>query len=179
MSWINEGRPGYLGKHRTEKFHEWDLLYGKGDWRLAWLWGRSFVTFTGACHLYEDAYVAYLGKNRSILNELIRVACDVYDDSPSNITSGVDYLKQETERTHIQDIAIRRALKRLNTCFHGTQLLQIRQEKGIHSLSMTLSPGKVPFNKMDKITRPWLKGWWDQGTVECFYQSNRILQVRR
>ena len=179
MSWENVGRPGFLGKHRDEKYQEWDKLYGKGEWRIVWLWGTSYVTFEGVCSLYEDAYVAFLGKNRSVLTNLTTVASNVYDDSPTNVSSGTDYKKQETGRTHIQDIAIRRALRRLNTSFKGNQLIQIRQEKGTHPLSMTLSPGKVSFNKPDKIVKPWLEGWWDPGTVECFYQSNRILQVRR
>ncbi len=93
------------------------------------------------------------------------------------MNSGLDYTKQETKRTHIQDIAIRRSLIRLGKWFEGSELIRIRQEKGNHPLSMTLSPGRVPFHSPLLIIDPEIKGWWDSGTVESFYQSNRYLQV--
>lgn len=171
-------RPGYLGKHKEERYKEWNDLYGPGGWQLIWLWGDcNWFSFEGACHMYEDAYVCFMNRNPTVLDELVTAASDVYDDNPSNVASGTDYLKQETVHTHIQDIAIRRALRRCNRWFKGPELIQIRQEKGQHPLSMTLSPGKVPFHKPEKILKPFLEGWWDPGSVECFYQSNRVLRI--
>ena len=177
--WIAVERPGYLGKHRDEKFKEWDEKYGKGNWRLAWKAGETFVDFLGVCALYEDSYFEFLRNNPAILNQLITEASNVYDDEPSNVESGFDYAKQETKRTHIQDIAIRRSLIRMGFWFRGRELIRIRQEKGTHPLSVTLSPGRVSFYRPDFIERPELKGWWCPATVESFYQSNRFLQIKK
>lgn len=176
--WITIERPRYLGGRRDEKYREWEERYGKGNWRLVWKVGETFVDLLGVCALYEDAYFEFLRNNPEILNRLIAEASNVYDDEPSNILSGFDYTKQETIRTHIQDIAIRRALIRMGCWFQGKAPIRIRQEKGTHPLSITLSPGRVPFHRPDLIEKPELERWWYPGTVESFYQSNRFLQVK-
>ncbi|MBI2024922.1 MAG: hypothetical protein HYT03_02465 [Candidatus Harrisonbacteria bacterium] len=178
MKWRIAEHPGYLGKRREEKYKEWDQKYGAGNWRLAWNYGQIYTNFLGACALYEDAYFQFLRDNPYVLNKLITEASDVYDDEPSNVESGLDYTKQETKRTHIQDTAIRRSLVRLGVWFSGEELIRIRQEKGTHPLSMILSPGKVPFHRPDLIDKPELVGWWDAGSVESFYQSNKYLQTK-
>ena len=177
--WTTIERPGFLGKHCEEKHKEWDKKYGKGNWRLVWKVGKIFVDFLAACALYEDAYFDFLRNNPKTLKQLINEAFNVYDDQPSNVESGFDYLKQETNLTHIQDIAIRRAIIRMGIWFKGEELIRIRQEKGNHTLSMILSPGKVPFHKPEMIEQPELKGWWDPCTVESFYQSNRLIQAKK
>ena len=177
--WRDFGRPGPLGKRRDEKCKEWDSMYGEDNWRLAWRVGEIFVDFDGACELYGDAYFEFLKSHSEVVQQLIRDASNVYDDNPSNIDSGFDYSKQETVRTHLQDIAIRCALKRLGVWFYGKKLIQIRHDIGKHPLSMALSPGKVPFHMPDIFDSPELEGWWDPGSVESFYQSFRVLQVKR
>lgn len=177
--WVTIERPHYLGKHRNEIFKEWDEEYGKGNWRLVWKVGEILVDFLGVCALYEDAYFEFLRSRSKILKQLILEASNVYDDEPSNVESGFDYTKQETRLTHIQDIAIRRSLIRLGLWFRGKELIRVRQEKGTHPLSITLSPGRVPFHRKDLILQPEIEGWWYGETVESFYQSNRLFQVRQ
>ena len=176
--WSVIGRPGYLGKHRDEKHAEWDEQYGPGNWQLAWKVRNYYVDFLGACVLYEESYWFFLFCNIGISQQLVKEASEVYDDEPSNVESGLDYLKQETGRTHIQDIAIRRTLIRFCQWFEGSTLIRIRQEKGNHPLSMILSPGRVPFRWREIIEQPEIEGWWQPGSVESFYQSNRYLQIR-
>lgn len=176
--WLTVERPSYLGKNRDKKYQQWNEKYGKDNWRLAWQVGEIFVDFLGVCALYEDAYFEFLTNNPSILKQLISQASEVYDDELSNVNSGFDYKKQETKRTHIQDIAIRRSLIRMGRWFHGEELIRIRQEKGTHLLSVTLSPGRVPFHRSDLIKQPEIEGWWHLKTVEAFYQSNRFLQTK-
>ncbi len=176
--WATVGRPGYLGRHREEKYRKWEEKYGKGNWRLVWRAGETFVDFFGVCALYEDAYFEFLRNNPDILKQLIAEASNVYDDETSNIESGFDYTKQETPRTHIQDIAIRRSVIRMGLWFRGGELIRIRQEKGIHPLSIILSPGRVPFHRQDLIEKPELERWWYVGTIESFYQSNKFLQAK-
>lgn len=167
---------GYLGKHRDERFAEWNAEHG--EWMFGWRFGEVMLDFLGACQVYEDSYFWLFLSRPAIMLSLTLEASDVYDDDPSNVLSGHDYLKQETDRTHIQDIAIRRSLVRHGLAFRGDKLIRIRQEKGDHPLSMTLSPGKVPFIWNNRIGDPQLTGWWDPNSVESFYQTNRVLLVR-
>ncbi|KKQ35965.1 MAG: hypothetical protein US50_C0002G0025 [Candidatus Nomurabacteria bacterium GW2011_GWB1_37_5] len=178
MNWKTIEWPGYLGKHRDTKYKRWNNQYGQGNWRLAWKIGPIYVGFSEACALYEDAYFEFLKKEQVILKQLVAVASNVYDDSLTNVDSGFDYSKQETGRTHVQDIAIRRSLLRLGIWFEGKNLIQIRDSLGIHTLSMQLSPGRVPFHKLDLIIKPEIEPkWWKLGSVESFYQSNKFLQI--
>lgn len=176
--WRNVERPGYSGAFRDQRKAEWDEKFGAGNWRLGWLANGLTLDFLGACALYEDAYFEFLRSHWEILRELCSEASEVYDDAESNVGSGLDYTKQETEHTHIQDIAIRRSLVRLGVGFSGNKLVQIRGDVGSHSLSKRLSPGVIPFHRNDWICRPQLKGWWKLGSVEAFYQSNKFLQLR-
>lgn len=186
MEWRTMERPGYLGRYRDKKYFEWNMKYGEGNWRLAWKVGPTFADYLGACALYEDAYFCHFAANPDILAMLVMDAREIFDDAPTNVASRFDYLKQETDRTHVQDIAIRRCLLRLGVWFEGKDLIQIRHSVGQHPLSMTLSPGKVPFHRPDLIepppwtpeVRPDHEKWYDLGSTEAFYQFNRILQVR-
>lgn len=177
--WKNIERPGYLGPLRDAKFKEWTERYGENNWRFRWKVGKVDVDQLGACALYEDGYFNFLIQNQDVLNELLAEASDVYDDARSNVDSGFNYLIQETKRTHIQDIAIRRSLVRMGEWFKGPKPIKIRDQLGTHPLSLTLSPGRVPFHRPDLIEQPELKGWWQPGSIESFYQSNRYLQARQ
>lgn len=176
-TWITVDRPGYFGRHRAERHAEYDERYEAGNWRLAWQIGDYVGGVEAAVAPYEDAYLAFLSSNVPVLEQLIIEAADVYDDAVSNVGCGLNYAAQETDRTHLQDIAIRRSLVRLGRWFRGSDLIQIRDSLGLHPLSLVLSPGRVPFHRPDLITQPELTGWWQPGSVEAFYQSNKLLQV--
>lgn len=178
MTWTTTiDRPGYFGSARDRKHAEYDAEHGPGNWRLAWQFGGRVIDRAGMTMLYEDAYYEFLRHRREILTALVSEARDVYDDAESNVASGLDYTVQETGRTHVQDIAIRRVVLRLGESFRGSELIQIRDSLGSHPLSMILSPGQVLFHRPDLIVEPQL-GWWARGSVESFYQSNKFLQIR-
>lgn len=175
--WKTIDRPGYFGSKRDQKHREYDQKYGANNWRIVWNLGENVIQRDGMNMLYEDAYFFFLKANKAVLEDLCSTAYDVYDDNPTNVKSGLDYNIQETDRTHVQDIAIRRAVIRLGYSFRGDDLLQIRDSLGEHALSMTLSPGKVPFHMPEMLEIPEISGWWNPGSVESFYQSNKVLQV--
>lgn len=195
--WKVVDRVGYLGKLRDYQYELWNQQYGQGLWRFMWGYNGGYTDYFGACLLYKQAYRIYLEQNlriedaipeefRSkymhrvrpgsrILDTLISDASNVYDDAPSNVLAGQNFMHQETLRTHIQDSAIRDALRDMGIWFEGEELLQIRHDRGMHPLSIVLSPGVVPFHQPDLIVWPSLSGWWKPKTVEDFYQSNRYL----
>jgi hypothetical protein len=183
-SLIDNTSPGYVGKHRNELWAERDSKYGKGNWQLIWLVAGDYLEYTEACRLYEDAYFENFRKRPELLEYLLEVAADVYDDDPSNVESGFDYSKRGDVRTHIQDIAIRNCVKRFGREFRGNKLVQIRDRVGEHPLSLALSPGQVPFHKPELVSNPdnlaeiRSKAWWLPLSVEDFYQRAKRVVVR-
>lgn len=172
-------QPGFFGRHRNERYAEFDREFGLGRWRIAWRAGEVAAEFVGAMALYEDAYFAHFCSRPCLVSELVQSAEEVYDDAPSNVMSGYDYARQETVRTHLQDIAIRRCVLRLGLSFKGSNLIQIRGRwaaEPVHPLGL-LSPGSVPFHRPDLIHSPRLEGWWEAGSIEDWYQSNKVVQV--
>jgi hypothetical protein len=182
---VDNRSPGYAGARRNELWAERDSKYGKGNWRTVWLVDGKYLEYEDVCRLYEDAYFQYFKIRPELLECLLEAASDVYDDDPGNIASGLDYSKQESTRTHIQDIAIRNCVKRFGRKFNGQKLLQIRDRQGEHPLSLALSPGQVPFHKPELISEPanlpqiTSQAWWLPLSVEDFYQRGKRLAVRK
>lgn len=178
-NWHEVERPGYFGRHRDDKYREYDQRFGPGRWQLAWhLSGAIYLELQEAVMLYEDAYWQFLASSRDVLDELQSACSNVYDDDVSNVSSGTDYSRQETGRTHLQDIAIRRCMLRLGLWFSGSGLLRIRDREGEHPLSLTLSPGRVPFHMPWLLLGPQTAGWWEPGSVESFWQTKKTLLAR-
>lgn len=181
---VDNTSPGYVGSRRNELWAERDAHYGKGNWRLIWLVQRDYLDYEEACRLYEDAYFEYFKQRPELLEFLLEVASDVYDDDPSNVESGLDYSKRGDVRTHIQDIVIRNCVKRFGRNFSGSKLLQIRDRIGEHPLSLALSPGQVPFHKPELLSYPdnlaaiRAKAWWLPASVEDFYQRAKRVVIK-
>lgn len=175
--WTTLGTPGYFGKKRDRKYAEYDTQYGKGNWRIMWDWNGEAIPYTFECQLYEDAYYNDSFERELEWVGLIKVANEVYDIEPLDIESGLDYLVQKGPATHIQDIAVRRVVKRRGWKFEGSEPVQVRSGKG--GIGEMFSPGVVKFHMPELIVNPQLKGWWGKDTVEAQYQSNKILQKRK
>lgn len=182
---VDNTSQGYVGKRRNDLWAERDGKYGKGNWRTIWLVQGDYLEYVEACRLYEDGYFEYFKKRPELLEYLLEVASDVYDDEPGNVDSGLDYSKCGAVRTHIQDIAIRNCLKRFGRQFTGHKLIQIRDRVGEHPLSLALSPGQVPFHKPELVSFPdnleemRSKAWWLPLSVEDFYQRAKRLVVKK
>ncbi|MGE5302691.1 MAG: hypothetical protein ACM3TN_05140 [Alphaproteobacteria bacterium] len=182
---VDNTSPGYVGSRRNKLWVDRDSQYGKGNWRSVWLVEGDYLEYEEVCRLYEDAYFEYFKKRPELLECLLETASDVYDDDPSNVESGLDYSRQGSVRTHIQDIAIRNCVKRFGKTFKGEKLLQIRDREGEHSLSLALSPGQVPFHRPELLSDPDNlpeirdKAWWLPLSVEDFYQRAKRLAIRK
>ena len=181
---IDNTSPGYVGKRRNDLWAERDAKYGKDNWQTIWLVEGIYLEYEEACRLYEDAYFEYFKQRPELLEHLLEVASEVYDDDPTNVESGLDYSKRGSVRTHIQDIAIRNCVRRLGRTFNGSRLLQIRDRMGEHALSLALSPGQVPFHKPELLSHPdnleviRAKAWWLPSSVEDFYQRAKRLVIK-
>lgn len=173
LAWNAVTRPGYFGAKRNGKTADFNARFGAGNWKIQWKVGNEWFCPTEALLLYEDAYCEWFKAHLDKAKLLATTASDVFDDSPTNMRSGLDYSIQETPRSHYQDVAIRRVLLRLGLKFHGTHLVQVRRSnKGFGG---EFSPGYIPFHRPELIEQPPLKGWWESGSIEEFWQSNKYL----
>jgi len=180
IKWKEVERPGYFGKRRPEIVKRLDEQYGKDNWAEMWVIDNGIVSREKAIHYYEKSYSLYvkdLHEKTCLINELCEIASDVYDNDLSNVNSGLAYSEQETVAVHLQDIAVRWAIKQLGLKFKGKELVQIRTTSK-YEIGVMLSPGNVPFYKPYLIRSPHLKGWWKRNSVEDFYQSNKIIAIR-
>jgi hypothetical protein len=164
---------GYIGRNRR-LLALLDEKFGWDGWLRGHTYGKALLTKSQALKLYEQSYFHFLKRNPGLLDWLSSTASEVYDNDVSNVSSGMDYDIQETEAAHYQDIAVRRALHRLGRRFQGDHLLQIR---GVESEGYRLNPGQVPFLKPDLIHSTDEKQWYEKGSIEDFYQSNKVVVV--
>lgn len=176
--WETVGRPGQFGGDRDRLRAEYDVQHGVGGWRLVWRVGDLDLPFEAVVLLYEDAYAAWFARHPEVLAELAASASDVYDDAFTNVESGLNYTHQESDRTHLQDVAVRRVMVRNGLAFTGDRLVQVRGDSA-DPVGASLSPGRVPFHRPEWIPSPPLSGWWAPGSIEDFYQSAKHLQRRR
>lgn len=178
MVWRDVGRPGPTGFEREERAKQWNEAY-EGEWRKVHMFGSQILSKPEVFFVCEDAYYHHSLEQPNLWKRLREAASDVYTVHPLEVESSLDYSKQ-LDYTRFHDIAIRRVLLRRGWEFEGSDLVQIRlNEPGAHELSEVFDPGKMPFHAPKKINRPSLEGWWDKDSVEDFYQSNKILQVKR
>lgn len=177
-NWTFDHRPGYFGKRRDEKIAYYDRQFGEGNWRLVWRVGEETYDFVSACkNFYEESYYRYL-KDRPADVDFICSYGECIDNAPTNVQSGLDYNKQESASTHIQDIAIRNVIARLGRRFDGpkSKILVIR---GPDSEGFCFNPGNVPFHDQALIQVPQMSpSWAYDDSVESFWQSNKWLQRR-
>lgn len=180
MGWRDVERPGYFGRRRDEKITAFNTKYGVRNWRLVWrmLPGARPATFFAACrYFYEESYHAFL-EARPDEVDFICSFNNCIDNAATNIAAGLDYTHQEAFSTHIQDIAVRNVLRRLDRWFEGPpgKILVIRSRD---SAGFRFNPGNVPFMNPGFIQQPSLApSWANNGSVEDFWQSNKLLQVR-
>jgi hypothetical protein len=175
MAWQTIGRPaGLYGRERDQRRREYDRRFGSNSWRVMHVLAGEVLEPTQAWRLYQASYQQFFETHPAILDWLCDHAADVYANAVSNVRSGLEYQIQERKREHIADIAIRNAIKELGRELKGETLVCIG---GARPDLPALHPGQVPFCRQEQMEQPILRGYWQPGSVECFWQSNRILQV--
>ncbi|KAL9645453.1 hypothetical protein ABK040_002650 [Willaertia magna] len=172
-------RVGYFGggEQKRKKIEKLMQKYPNG-YEIIYEFKGKYMTRKSALLLYEDAYVEFLKNNVEIANYVSENCCDVFDTEIENIESGFDYEFQiKSKATHLQDVAIRRAMKRLGLEFKGKKIMQVR---GYQSPLFCLNPAYVPFHVKDAIQKPEIiEAFMLKGSVESFWQSNKTLATRK
>jgi len=176
-TWTIVDTPGYFGKKRNNIGAELNTNYGSDNWKIAYIWGNKLIEHQFALQLYEDAYMYYFQNNPDVLDWLLNNASNVFDNSVTNIKSGLDYNIQEEESSHLQDISIRRVVLRLGRVFKGNRMIQVRSN---NSPGYILNPGQVPFHIPDRILKNNLCPRWAMpNSVEAFWQCNKVIIVKK
>ena len=169
-------RMGQIGRAKDKFIAGMNRLFGEGNWTIGYSYGNSMISRDSALQLYEDSYVKFFQENRDVLNKLVKEASDVYDTYKTEVSSGTDWYNQTERSTHLQDIAIRRALTRLGEKFQGKRLRKVKSDGHLPELS----PGNIPFlqpelvNRFKKVEKKWIK----PNTIEDFWQNNKIFMVK-
>ena len=179
IKWKQIGRPGYFGKKKEEFVSEYNRKYGKGNWTLRWIADGYQMDYLASCRFhYEYSYFTYLLMRPEIVDS-ISLYENVIDNAASNIESRLDYSIQESESTHIQDIAIRNCLHLLGRNFLGLSQERFLVIRGKSSSGAFLNPGVIPFHNPALIEDQSLcPAWAERGSVEDFWQSNKWLVVK-
>ena len=174
--WKTVDRLSYVGKRAKKARQKLDDTYGSGSWRIAYQWGDTVISRDQALEHYAKAYEVFFAENPDELAWLTENFCDVYDIAPEDVESGTNFhIQRPNEATHLQDIAIRIAVEKLGETFKGEDLLQVRSKS---AKGAKYSPGRLAFHEPDMLVQPEQRGWWKPGSIESFWQSNKILQVR-
>lgn len=167
------GRPGQIGSRKDEIYHNYNKVFGENKWRFAWDVNGASVDLNGALTVYEDSYADYFRQHPSELEWIAKNFANVYDNNPSNVSSGFDYAVQEFGGNHFQDISVRRCLVRNGLWFQGKDLLEVRSK----GAGKRFGPSEIAFHKPEWIPQPELKGWWKPGSIESWYQSAKYLEA--
>jgi hypothetical protein len=188
-SWVViHGELSYSGFQKEKIYDKFNVRFGENNWLPAHTFQGEIITRNQAYLIYEESYYHFIKNNPEVKDWLVNTASEVYDIQCSNIKSGLDYNNQECEATHLQDISVRRVLTRLKLeeegksiedklpeleIFHGDHPVQIR---GRNTEGFVLNPGEVPFHLPEEILEG-KRGWWKKGSVEEWYQNNKVLLV--
>ncbi|MEK6857884.1 MAG: non-canonical purine NTP pyrophosphatase, partial [Nanoarchaeota archaeon] len=173
-NFITVGRPSYFGSRKEEILNNYDKVYGKDNWQIVHHVNGKSLELHKALQFYEDAYFEHFKSHRDDLDWIANNYENVYDNNVSNVNSGLFYAVQENNSNHFQDITIRRVLMRNGVWFNGKGLLEIRT----NSPGNKWSPSNIQFHQPELIQQPELKGWWNPGSIESWYQSNKYLEVK-
>lgn len=179
MEWVSLARPGFFGRKRDEKIRQLNERFGIGNWRLVWGDGERELEFLDACReFYEESYFRHLSARPEDIDFICSFG-ECIDNAPTNVKCGLDYSIQEAFSTHIQDIAVRNVLARLGRRFEGDPgnilVIRTKDDNGFR-----FGPGNIPFYAPERIIQPSRHPWWAaEGSVEDFWQSNKILQVKK
>lgn len=139
---------------------------------VAFEWRGDWITPRSAQQLYEDALTEFLKAQPELLDWLCEGFGELLCKHPSEVEAGFDYAGRALEPGCFQDIAIRRALRRLGRWFEGSGLLEVSDRL---SEGYVLNPGLVPFHEPEAIVQPAVCEDPElDGSLACFWRSNRV-----
>ena len=189
ISWEMVERPGYFGKRRQELEEEWNRKYGEGNWRLVWETPQGRVLlFEDIIWEYIEGYAGYFRRHPREARHITRSYSYCYDKD--EITKDQAFhpyalYNRPGIANQFHHAAMNIALENvLGMPFRGDIPIQVRSGKPGTPESQwpagwKWSPGRIPSVHRDEIHDiTFERQWWQRGTIEDFYQCNKVLQVK-
>lgn len=189
--WVDLERPGYLGKQRDEKYKFWDLPenYGKGNWRIINRAsnGEVFNYEDIIYRIYIPGYEQYFKLHPEEASEIADRYSFGYDKDLISLSQAFDIYALYNVPNRVNQfhhVAFNMALLNLGYFFKGSESVQVREGKpGIQDSEQPngflWSPGRIECTVSHLIPEPRIKGWWNPNSIEDFYQSTKILQIKK
>ena len=190
-----DDHPGYLGARRTVREQEWTQRYGEEGWRFRWQTSREtggrIMGFDEVFQVYVAGYEQYFRQHLDEANYLISNYAYGYDLDPITKEQAFDphaLFDKPGVRNQFHNVAFNIALRSVTgKDFQGTEPLQVRDSRPgtpveERPAGWRWSPGRIPcvdptiIPQGVTLTR---EQWWENGSIEDFYQKAKILQVRR
>ncbi|HEX7042259.1 MAG TPA: hypothetical protein VF189_03325 [Patescibacteria group bacterium] len=190
--WDVKEHPGYLGKTRPEKMAEWDNRYGSGNWRLShWQNAKGeMLTYDQVFKVYVEGYEKYFKEHVDEADFLIKNYAYAYDHDMITKEEAFDshaYYNKPGFRNQFHNVALNIALVNVTgRMFEGSKPIQVREgvpgtPDSMQPEGFMWSPGRIKCVDPRIIPQVNLTGeiWWQDGTIEDFYQKAKVLEVKR
>lgn len=189
LGWVTIARPGYLGSRRDEMYAQWNEEYGESNWRITWVdaTGREH-DFDSIFQVYVHGYINYFIDHPDEAEFIARNFSYAYDETPITREQAFDpyaLVGKPGVSNQFHHAALNVAMQTLDYRFSGSEPLQVRIGKPgtppeTWPSGWRWNPGDIPCAMPEWI--PNVKNekkWWSGGSVEDFYQSSKVLQVRQ
>lgn len=190
-TWEPREHPGYLGSKKEIRKQKWNELYGEGNWRLEnWEAGDlRLLGFDEVFQIYLNGYIKYFYEHPQEAYYLIRNFAFGYDQDSITKEQAYDphYLYNKPGvPNQFHHVAFNLGLITVTgRDFQGEKPIQVREGKpgtpeNKQPLGWLWSPGRIPCTTPEMIPQITLEGtiWWQQGTIEDFYQRAKVLEVK-
>lgn len=184
--------PGYLGSRRGKKIAEWNEQYGEGNWRLSHFQtrDRKILGYDDVFQVYVDGYEKYFQEHRNEADFIVKNYSYGYDQDLIRKEQAFDpYALYDKPgiANQFHHVAFNRAILLVTgQDFQGSTPVQVREGKpgtpdDKQPNGYKWSPGRIPCVNPELIPKVQLSGnqWWQNGSVEDFYQKAKVLEVKR
>ncbi len=161
---------------RMDYFKRLDSIYGAGNWRIVWAVEKDgLVGHNELFGAYERSFLEHLERNPDIV-ELLKKKVG---RTSRMLLCGSGVYHDESTHREMQDAALASAISSIGFSIGLADIERIRRDHSLAGLAGALSPAKVPFYDSSIILAPEAPGSWDRGSLESFYRSNMLLEVKR
>lgn len=110
--WIPVDAPGHAGEKKASWRAFLDERFGENCWRISHYVRGQIVSKAEAIREYEHSYRVHLRHHPQLVDFLINLAGNVYDDNVTNVYDDA-YEQPHTRLNHYQDISVRRVIAEL------------------------------------------------------------------
>jgi len=183
-------RPGYFGSKKGEMENEWNQTYGLGNWRVSWVTAEGkHLSYEDIIDIYIDGYANYFiahPDEAAYITSHFSYGFDLDFQTKKEAFDMYALFEKPGKRNQFHQVAFNIALEnRLQLPFRGKNPVQVRDAKpgtpeNERPLGWKWNPGVIPCPHPEQIPTDieFVNPWWEKGSIEDFYQSTKVLEVR-